>query len=58
MKKFDLLRELPELDTKTLNYVWDTLWRFNACSRRKNSDERTRCSERERIMKLLEEVAN
>ena len=55
--KFDLIKELPDLDVKTLNYVWDMLWRFNACSKGKNQDERSRIKEREKIMNHLEEIA-
>lgn len=56
--KFDLMKHKPELDTDTQNYVWDMLWRFNYTTKGKNQDERSRIRERERIMDLLEEIAN
>jgi hypothetical protein len=52
--KFDLLKDKPELDIPTLNYVWDMLWRRNAANSRKNTEQRIRCNEREYIMKMIE----
>lgn len=57
-KKFDLMNHKPTLDRDTLNYVWDMLWRFNATAEGTNNDKRIRISERQRIMDLIEELAN
>ena len=56
--KFDLMKEKPELDTPTLNYVWDYLWRKNACNRGENADRRSRALEQQSIMLMLQELAN
>ena len=55
--KFNLIKHKPELDTDTLNYVWDMLWRSNYVTKGKNQNERIRIAEREFIMKRLEEIA-
>lgn len=55
--KFDLMKDNPELDLKTLNFVWDRLWRSNACNKRKNAEQRTEYRTMERIMTMLEGVA-
>ena len=47
--KFNLRKHKPELDTDTLNYIWDMLWRSNYVTKGKNQDERSRMRERERI---------
>ena len=57
MKKFDLINEGIEFDFKTLNYVWERLYRLNLASQNKNADDRSRHSERKRIMKMLEELS-
>lgn len=54
MSKFELMKDKPDLDTKTLNYVWDMLWRLNYSNQRKNNEQRIRCREREHIMEFLE----
>jgi len=54
--KFDLMTKRPKLNTQTLNYVWDRLWRMNYIPS-SNKEERIRASERERIMSLLVELA-
>ena len=55
--KFDLMKEKPALDIPTLNYVWDYLWRMNACNSRKNNEQRIRASEQESIMKMVQYFA-
>ena len=57
MRKFDLMKDKPELDEKTLNYVWDMLWRTDYCNDKLNAEKRAVSRERERIMKRLEELA-
>lgn len=58
MEKFDLMKDKPELDRNTLNYVWDILWRFNATTKPTNIENRTKINEREHIMNYLQELAN
>lgn len=57
-KEFDLMKDKPSLDYDTLNFVWDILWRFNATTKPKNNDNRSRINERERIMNYIQELAN
>lgn len=57
MQKFELMKEKPELDTATLNYIWDILWRKNACNPLKNADQRSKWWENKKTMELLEELA-
>lgn len=57
-KKFDLMKNKPPLDRDTLNYVWDTLWRFNATTQCTNTEKRIRVNERERIMNFVQQLAD
>jgi hypothetical protein len=55
---FDLMKKRPTLDIATLNYIWDTLWRQEACYRiRPNLERRIRGDETRQIMKMLEAEA-
>jgi hypothetical protein len=60
MPKFDLMRDKPELDIPTLNYIWDRLWRHNACVNigRINDDKRSRSAELIATLRILEEMAS
>ena len=57
-KRFDLMNDIPELDYDTLNYIWDILWRFNHATKPTNNDKRSRIDERERIMDILQRLAD
>ena len=56
---FDLMKDNPPLDVPTLNWIWDTLWRREACSRvgRQNNDRRSRAREDIKIMAIIEDEA-
>lgn len=58
MPAFDLMKDIPPLDVPTLNYVWDWLWRMNACAKPTNERQRARLNQREEIMELLREIAD
>jgi len=58
MEKFELMKDRPQLDRNTLNYIWDVLYRFNYTTKPKNNENRTRINERERIMNYIQELAN
>ena len=55
--KFDLMREKPELDIPTLNWVWDELWRRNTAAPAKNIGDRIRQDERAALMGRLLDMA-
>jgi hypothetical protein len=57
-KEFDLMKDKPQLDYDTLNFVWDILWRFNATAKPSNNDNRSRIYERNHIMSIIQELAN
>ena len=57
-EKFNSMKNKPELDRDTLNYIWDVLWRFNKATKPTNKDKRTRINEREIIMDYMQELAN
>ena len=54
-KPFDLMKDKPVLDAPTLNWVWDSLWRLNACNRGENADRRAKKRAFEYVMGWLEE---
>lgn len=56
--EFDLIKEKPKLDIPTLNYIWDTLCRFNTCNRRKNAEQRAIYSYQIQLMEHINEIAN
>ena len=60
MENFDLMKDKPKLDIPTLNYVWDRLWRYNACVNigRMNDDKRSRSAELIATLQKLEEMAS
>lgn len=55
---FNLMKNKPNLDEDTLNYIWDILWRFNACNDKSNEMKRVQCDERSHIMDILQTLAN
>ena len=57
-KRFDLVKEKPSLDIPTLNYVWDWIWRMNAVDKPTNADGRSRLRERERFLKIIQDMAD
>lgn len=57
-KQFDLMRDKPQLDYDTLNFIWDILWRFNATTKPTNNDNRSRIYERNKIMNIIQQYAN
>jgi hypothetical protein len=57
-KEFDLMKDKPQLDYDTLNFVWDILWRFNETTKPTNNDSRSRIYERNNIMNYIQELAN
>lgn len=58
LAKFYLMGKKPKLDRDTINYIWDMLWRLNCVIKGTNADKRSRKNELERIMNLLQELAD
>lgn len=57
MYKFDLMKEKPQLDINTLNYIWDLLWRDNAVNNCGNIEKRAIYKKQSYLMQTLEELA-
>jgi hypothetical protein len=58
MIKFDLMKEKPKLDIPTLNFIWDGLWRENACNNRSNKVKEGRHTANVHTMEYLEKLTN
>jgi len=58
--KLDLMNDKPVLDIPTLNFIWDRLWRHNACMNigRMNDDKRSRSAELIATLRILQEMAD